>query len=254
LAETRSRVQIVQYPNTRFTSPNIIVGIPEAGLVSTITATYLMQQLKLPEVGVVESDLLPQVVVVHESEPKEPVRIYGRRDLIVVLSETPLIPRLSAEISKEIVKWGKSIGCNFVVGVTGIPSPNRVQGEKETKPRVLYLTTEERLKGLLENAGADAFDEGVMVGAFASLLRQCMIQDQVNVTLLAEAYMEFPDPGASVETLQVLNRFLSLDIDLKPLVKESEEIRLRSRDLMSKTQQAMQQSTQGGQIPPSVYR
>ncbi len=253
MAETRSRVQIIQHADTKFSNPNIIVGIPEVGLVSTITASYLMQQLKLVEVGVVDSDLLPQVVIVHDSEPKQPVRIYGRRDLIVVLSETPLTPRLSGELTKEIVKWGRSIGCNLVVGVTGIPSPNRVQGEKDTKPRVLYLTTEKKRRGPLENAGANPFDEGVMVGAFASLLRQCMLQDQVNVTLLAEAYMDFPDPAAAVEILSVLDRFLSLDIDLKPLIKESEEIRLRSRDLMSKTQQAMQQSTQGGQSPPSVY-
>ena len=52
LVETRSRVQIIQYPGTKFSNPNIVVGIPEVGLVSTITASYLLQQLKLPEVGV----------------------------------------------------------------------------------------------------------------------------------------------------------------------------------------------------------
>jgi predicted ATP-grasp superfamily ATP-dependent carboligase len=39
----------------------MIVGVPEVGLVSTIAASYLKDQLKLPEVGFIDSELLPQV-------------------------------------------------------------------------------------------------------------------------------------------------------------------------------------------------
>ncbi len=250
-SENKSRIQIIQYPGTKLSSPSIIVGVPEVGLVSTIGASYLMQQLELPEIGVIESDLLPQVVVVHEGEPKEPVRIYGKNNLAIIISETPLTPRLSGILATEIVKWAKSVGSNLVIGFTGIPSPNRVKVDSEEKPKILSVTPEEKLRDRLTEAGTQPFQEGVLVGMFASLLRQCMLQDMTNVTFLAEAFLDFPDPGAAAAVLEVLNRFLSLNVDLKPLLQESEEIRLRSRELMNSTQQAMQQNPP---TMPGVYK
>jgi uncharacterized protein len=78
-----------------------------------------------------------------------------------------------------------------------------------------------------------------------------MVQSQTNVTFLVESFLDFPDPAAAAAAVEVLNQFLSLDVDLKPLLAESEEIRLKSRELMSKTQQAMQQNPPE---PPGLYK
>jgi uncharacterized protein len=250
---SRPRIEIIPSPGARDLSrPNILVGVPEVGLVSTIAASYLMDQLRLPEIGVIESELLPQVVVVHEGEPKRPIRIYGRDNLVVVISESPLIPRLTGLLSAEIVRWGKTIGSNMIIGATGIPSPNRVKADNDQdKPRVFCVTPDVKLRGQMSQYGTLPFQEGVLVGMFASLLKQCMLQTQTNVTFLVESFLDFPDPEAAAALLEVLNRFLSLNVDLKPLLEESEEIRLKSRELMSKTQQAMQQNPPE---PPAMYK
>ena len=249
--ETRSRVQIIQYPGAKLSRPNIIVGVPEVGLVSTIAASYLKDQLQLPEIGVIDSELLPQVVVVHNAEPKGPVRIYGKDNLAVIMSEIPLTPRLSDLLATEIVKWGKSVSSEMMIGLTGIPSPNRLKVESEDKPKVFSVTAEQGLRERLPKLGVEPFQEGVMVGMFAALIKQCMVQAQTNVTFLVESFLDFPDPAAAAAAVEVLNRFLSLDVDLKPLLAESEEIRLKSRELMSKTQQAMQQNPPE---PPGLYK
>jgi uncharacterized protein len=73
---------------------------------------------------------------------------------------------------------------------------------------------------------------------------------QSGITLLAESLTQFPDPGAAASVLEVLAKLLSLNVDTKSLMAESEEIRLRSRELMQQTQQAAQPSGQ----QPSAYR
>jgi len=85
----------------------------------------------------------------------------------------------------------------------------------------------------------------------ASLLKYCVNFEQPAVVLLAESYLDFPDPGAAASIIKVLNNSVSLGLDVKPLIEESEEIRLRNRELMKRTQQAMQQAAQ---TIPSVYR
>ena len=72
------------------------------------------------------------------------------------------------------------------------------------------------------------------------------------MTLLAESYAQFPDPGEAAAALAVLGKLLGMSLDVKPLLKGAEEIRLNMRGLMNQTQQAIQE--QGAQTSPEVYR
>ena len=56
-----TKLEIKEYEPSKISKPNIIVGVPEAGLVGTISASYLIQQLKLPETGYIDSELVPPV-------------------------------------------------------------------------------------------------------------------------------------------------------------------------------------------------
>ena len=55
----------------------VIDGFPSVGLVSTITANYLISALDLEQIGILDSIHFPTVSVVRNSEPLNPVRIYA---------------------------------------------------------------------------------------------------------------------------------------------------------------------------------
>lgn len=226
------------------------MGIPESGLVGTITCSYLVEQLKMAERGHIDSDLLPQVMIVHDSAAVYPVHIFGKEDLLVVLSEVPLPPFASRDMAKAIASWAKSLKASLVVGVTGAPSKDRDESQGEGKPTVVGVANTEATLATLKSAGASTFEDGIISGFYAMLLKQCNARGQSNLTLLGESLSQFPDPAAAAAVVEVLNRILSLKVDTKSLLKESEEIRLRTRELMQETQQASQS---GGQ-PPSAYR
>ncbi len=235
-------MRIIEEAASKVSRPNIIVGVPEVGLVGTISTSYLIQQLNLPEIAFVDSDLMPQVIIVHESTPKHPARIYGRGDLAIVIAETPLTPRLSSEFTAELIRWAKEKEAKMIIGVTGIPSRNR-EMSAEDKSNVFVVTNDIGLNDRLKQAGTQAFEEGLMVGPYAALLAKCMTSGMTSLTLLAESLQQFPDPGAAASVIEVLGKLLDLKVNLKPLIDESEEIRVKSRELMSTTQ-AVQQGTQ----------
>lgn len=249
--ERRSRVQIVETSATAIASPRFIVGVPEAGLVGLIATSYVVQQLKLPEVGHVDSELLPQVVVIHESEPKSPIRIFGSESehLIVVLSEIPLAPRFSYEFANELTNWAKSKSAEMIVGVTGIPSKNRMDSEKEVKPSVFGVSNSKTLADEMKRLGVPFFEEGMITGTHATIIKRGMALQLPSLILLVESYAEFPDPEAAASSIEVLRSLLAIKVDTKPLIEESEGIRIRTRDLMRRTQQSMQPTSEA----PSVY-
>jgi uncharacterized protein len=221
------------------------------GLVGTIAASYLVEKLGLPEIASLESDLLPPVVVVHDSEPKPPIRIFGKDTLAVVVSEIPLVLGLSYEFASQIVTWCKAKQSKMVIGVTGLPSEARAEATSDSKPAVLGVTNDGALRKSIKSIGAEPFEQGMVAGTYATLLMRCVGLGVPNLTLLAESYAMFPDPGAAAAAVQVLSRLLQLSVDVKPLLEGAEEIRLRMRGLMSQTQEAIQQ--QAAQTP-SVYR
>jgi len=252
LSKGRSPVQIRELEaSAKLSRPSVIVGIPEMGLVGTIAASYLVEHLGLPEIGYVDSDLLPQVVVVHDSEPKEPIRIFGKGTLAVVVSEIPVTARLSYELASELAKWTKAKQGKMVVGITGIPSEDRVESAGNKTPIVLAVTNDENLRRSIKAIGAEPFEHGIIASTYAMLLKRCASLGIPNLLLLAESFAEFPDPGAAAAALQVLNKLLPIAVDVKPLLDGAEEIRLSLRGLMSQTQQAIQQ--QVTQTPPGVY-
>ena len=243
------KLQIHEYAALKLEKPIIMVGLPEVGLVGTIAASYLIQRLSLPELGYVESVLEPAVVVVQKGEPKFPIRLFGKDNLIVFLSDIPLTPRLAYELTDEIVKWSIRNNSQLLIGMTGLPSEDRMN--MEGLPKVFGVSNRKEKDPTFKKLGIESFDEGVLAGSYAFLLKRCLSLNQPNITLLSEAHLQFPDPGAAAAIIGALNTLLSTDIDVKPLLEESEQIRLKMRELMNSTQQSMQQMSQ--QAAPRVY-
>lgn len=247
-------VQIIDVDGAaKLSKPAVIIGVPEMGLVGTIAASYLADSLNLPEIAYADSDLIPPVVVVQDAEPKQPIRIFGKGTLVVAISEVPLTPRLSIELASELVNWSKAKQCSMVVGITGLPSEDRVNSAGEKTPAVMAVTNDEEVRKALRSAGIRPFERGVIASTYATLLKKCMEADVPELTLLAESYAEFPDPGAAAAAIQVLNKLVPLSVEVKPLLEGAEEIRLSMRELMSQTQEAMRQQ-QSGQSPQGAYR
>jgi uncharacterized protein len=243
------RVEIKEF-GSRISKPWIIVGVPEVGLVGTIACSYLVEQLELEARGYIDSDLVPQVMVVRDSVPNYPIKIFGKDEVIVVLSEVPLSSKLSLELAKELCRWARAREAKVVVGLSGDPSRKREESQGEDKPTVVGVSNDDRMVKGLKAFGALPLEQGIITGFYASLLKYCTLSGQANVTLLGESMLQFPDPAAAASVIEVLGGIIPFKVDTKPLLKESEDVRLKTRELMQQTQEAAQQT--GGS--PSAYR
>ena len=215
----------------------------------SIASSYLANLLKLPEIGYMESELEPPVVVVENSVPRYPIRIFGKDNLVVFVCDIPLTPKLATEFATAVVNWSISKHSKLVIGATGLPSRDRLD-QKNESPSVFYAATAqmENFSSILNSA--QALEEAIVVGTYALILRKCRSSGQPNITFFAESHFDFPDPGAAAAVLNVLKILLNIEVDVKPLLEESEQIRVKTRDLMKRTQQSMQQMSREA---PGLY-
>ncbi len=242
-------IEVVQTETIQSKWPHILVGLPDAGLVGTIAATYLVDSLGMKEVGYIDSPRFQPLVIVRDGEVKNPVRIYAKEDLVVVISDIPILPNMAMHFSKSLLAWARKLKPKLVINMTGLPVQNRLQIEK---PEVLCLATTKEVAELLRSAKLTLFSDGVLFGTYAAVIKECAAQRIPSLTLLAQSHLNFPDPAASIEALSILRDVLGIKMDLDQLRKEAEMIRIRTRDLMRQTESALRESrVEGG---PPIYR
>ena len=213
-----------------------IVGAPDVGLVGAISLSYLIQSLKMEQMGYLESDIFDPVIVIHQGVPEAPFRIYGKDELVAFISEIPLEPNALFPVSRAIVDWAKSKNVELLVCISGVPLQNRLEVEV---PQVFSVGTSPAIRDLLKKENIEPFEEGFMAGLHALVVRECLKKGVDSAVLLAQSHLQYPDPGAAASAINALNRLLGLKVDVKKLLEEEEEIRLKMRELMQQTGRTM---------------
>ncbi len=242
-------MHIIQYSdeiNIKIKSPIIFIGIPDVGLVGSIAVSYIVERLDMKEIGYIDSELLPPIVLVKDGMVKNPIRLYANTNdsILAVVSDIPLLPPLITEFLNGFIPFIKSLNPRLVVNITGIAVQNRLQIDK---PQVLYILTDtDSLK-----PNAIEFKDGIIAGVYASIVRSCMNSRIPTLTLLAQSHLNFPDPAASIEALEVVNSTLALNIDLSELRQEAELIRIKNRELMKQTESMLAKAAMKGS--PTFY-
>jgi uncharacterized protein len=211
-------------------------GLPDVGLVGLIATSHMISKLELIEVAHVTSDLLPPMVVLHEGLPYSPLRLFGKNDLVALISETPIPAEAIQPLMRSLIDWSVLKKPKMLVSLGGMPVPNR---QDVTEPRVFGAATNKSLLDTLSEKGVKIVKGGFLVGPQALVMQYCAERGVPAIILLAESFYNYPDPEAAAAAIKELNKITDLSIDVSELFEKGEEIRLKARDLMRRTQPEM---------------
>ncbi len=214
----------------------MLYGLPDVGLVGLIATSYLISELDLEEIAYMDSDLLPPVVVLHEGLPHAPLRIYGNKNFIAVISELAVPAEALHTVMRKLVDWGQTKKIKMMVSMGGIPIENR---QVITEPKVYGAASTKKLLDTLSKKGLSILKEGYMVGPQALTMRYSSEKEIPAIGLLAQSFYNYPDPEAAATVLKELSKITEIKIDISKLLEKGEEIRLKARDIMKRTQQEM---------------
>jgi len=217
--------------------PTVLIGLPDIGLVGVIAVSHLVSSLNLPEIGYIKSDILPPITVLHEGLPHAPIRVFGEGELVTILSETAVPVTAIKPLADLLVNWAISKNASRVVLVSGITEPNRPSIEK---PEVFGAASDPDTLKALSSLGVSVMNEGFIVGPHALILQECAERQLSAIVLLSQSFYNLPDPQSAAMIIDVLNKLLDIKVDSSPLVEKGEEIRLKARDVMRRTQTEME--------------
>ncbi len=206
-------------------NPILITSFPGIGLVGTIASAHFITELNLERIGVIESRLLPPIASLLDGIVLPPIRIYQSTDLgfVLIHSDIPIIPEVTYEMSKKIVKWAMEIGAKRIYSLAGVAT-------FEDKKRVFGAATQKELLDEIKDY-VEIFKSGTLSGIAGSILNECVAKKFPGIALLGETVGFNPDPRASANLIEALNKIMGWNISVEKLLKEAEVIEAQMQRL-----------------------
>ncbi|MBI2041077.1 MAG: proteasome assembly chaperone family protein [DPANN group archaeon] len=221
----------------------IIEGFPGFGFVSTIAIEYLVDHLKLKQIGRIWSPELAPMAIVHGKRVIQPIDIlYNEKYNLVILEAIAGVSNIEWEVADAIIFLYKKLNAKEIISIEGIGSP---ESEKDESDAYFFSNDDARGK-MLQSAGAFPLKDGIILGVSGALLDK--LDKEIKASFIfAEAQGKLPDNRAAAKIIQVLDKYIGLDIDYAPLLKRAAEIEDKLKGLLEQARQAVEMQKQKGE-------
>jgi uncharacterized protein len=230
----------------------VITCFPSIGMVSSIVAHYLIDNLELEFIGGIVDDRLPPIAILQKGEPLPPIRAYsgkhkcsirGCSEVILLMSELVVPDPLVHKIVWTLFEWSKENNIQAGVLIDAFAKNGMSASLDGTEPVINYDDTDaidvigiganEATRDLLSSMGIQLAEGGVVRGMNGGLLAEAMRRGIDTMSLMVEANPTFPDARAAAALIEQLNHLLpTIDLDHAPLIEEAEEIEQSIKAMM----------------------
>jgi len=220
--------------NTKPKNPIIIEGFPGLGLIGTIVTEYLIKHLNAKPIGYMASKQIPPMIAIHESKVIQPLEIfYAKQKNIVILHALTDVRGFEWEISEALQELYKTLKAKEIVSIEGI------LGQTQEMNMYYYSQNPNALRKFLK-VKATPLKEGIVAGVTAALLLK---EKELKMSgLFVETHSKLPDSKASAKIIQMLDAYLDLDVDYKPLEKAAEDFENQLKGYVDKMQKTAQKT------------
>jgi len=211
-------------------NPVIIDGFPGFGLVGTIATEFLLDHLKTEKIGKIWIEELPAMVAIHEGKIVEPIGIfYNKKYNVVIIHAISVIAGIEWKLTDAIVDIAKQLKAKEIISLEGIGStaPN-------AEAKAFHYTSNEKKNEKLVSSGSEALKEGIIMGTTGLIMLKAEKEFPVSC-IFAETHSELPDSKAAAKVIQILDKYIGLKVDVRPLIKQAEKFEEKLKDLLMKS-------------------
>jgi uncharacterized protein len=214
----------------------LIEGFPGFGLVGTIANEFLLEHLKFEQIGKIIFDEMPATVAIHEGKVVEPLGIfYNKKYNLILLHAITASTGMEWKLSNIVIELSKQLNIKEVICLEGVGS-----SDETVTSRVFYYSNNEKNKSKFKKLKVDLLKEGIIIGVTGAVLLRA---ENIPVScVFAETHTSLPDSKAAAKVIEILDKYLGLKVDTKPLLMQAEKFEGKLRGLLSDGQKAQQLS------------
>ena len=211
--------EVFEIQKVKLNNPIIFAGFVGAGLVGSIAVGYIIEKLKMKEIGYMRSKYLPPATVFTQGRLRHPFRFYSNKGGTIcgIICEITLRTEGLYAIASSILDWAEKNGSKEIVVLDGVAS----KGGHDQKA---YCAAEEDLCRVMADKQINMIPRGFVTGIPGAILNESLIRKIRGVTLLVRANPQKPDSLAAATLVEAVNRAYETGIDTTELKKQADQI------------------------------
>ncbi|ABU81378.1 protein of unknown function DUF75 [Ignicoccus hospitalis KIN4/I] len=218
-----------------------VVGFVDVGLVGLIATKHMIEELGLEPIGGIDAPSELPLTPIRDGVVQYPIGLYYKHPWLVISPEVPLPATLIYPIASAILDYVERRGTSEIISLTGLASLQRIKKE----PSTFWIVNdpdlfEEETMRKIARVG-EPLKDGVLYGPTAVLLKLARGRGIPGVTVLAEAFPDFPDPGAAAKVLDALSKIYDVEINTQKLIEDSERIKARLQEMANRAKEVIQE-------------
>ncbi|MFP3195324.1 MAG: PAC2 family protein [Caldivirga sp.] len=162
----------------------ILLACPEPSLASVVATEYLIDSLKMNEIGAIRIRGVEPAVTVIDGIAKLPYRLFYSQEtgLIVVRQHIPIPIPIYREFIDKVISWAEENGVSRAVCLSTMPSLGPSESDN------VYFVTDELTVNSLTSLGFTPLKETIVVGVEAEFIDAVLSRGTMSgVLLLAES-------------------------------------------------------------------
>jgi uncharacterized protein len=221
--------------NKKPKSPIIIHGFPGFGLVGTIASEFLIEHLKVEQIGKLIIEDIPPMVAIHGDKMVDPFGIfYDKKSNIVIVHAIASIQGFEWRLADAVIELAEKMDAKEIICIEG------VAGNNPDEFKTFFFSKDRKTSEKFKKAGIEALKEGIIIGVTGAMLVKGG-KLPLNC-LFSETHTNLPDSKAAAKIIESLDKYLGLNVDYAPLMKQAESFEQKLQDLMKKSQESVELS------------
>ncbi|MBU1975545.1 MAG: PAC2 family protein [Nanoarchaeota archaeon] len=213
-------------------NPIIIEGFPGFGLIGTIVTEFLLEHMNCEMIGEFVYDDLPAMVAIHKGKLIKPMAVHYSKKYNIIILQTILNPKGKEwDIANAILDMARQLKAKKIISAEGVASPPVPSKDND---QTLFYYGDDKLKHL----GLKPIDESIVVGVTAGI----MLNFKNHVCIFSETKSALPDSKSAANIIKILDKYLGLKVDYKPLLKQAADFEDKLKSLISQTSKTEQES------------
>ena len=224
------KIKLIKKPKR----PVIVEGFPGFGLVGTIACEFLVDNLNTELIGKVLLEDEPAMVAIHKGKIIEPLSIsYNKKYNLMIIHSISATPGSEWKISDIIISIAKELNAKEIVSLESVSSQN-VMG----KPKIFYYSNDKEREKIFKSFKLDPLKEGIIMGVSSAMLLKV---DKIPMScIFAETHTTLPDSKAAAEIIKILDMYLNLKVDYKPLLETAKQFEDKLKGILQQTKQTIE--------------
>ena len=219
--------------NKKPKSPILIEGFPGFGLVGTIATEFLIEHLDTEVIGKIIFDELPPIVAVHDNKVVEPLGIfYNKKYNVVILHAVSASTGFEWDLADMLLNLAKDLQVKEIISLEGVGS-----SQAQTESKAFYYSNHKIDE---KKIGIGPLKEGIIMGVTGALMLRA--EKSPVSCFFADTHSNMPDSKAAAKIIEVLDKYLNLEVNYKPLLEQAEKFEEKLKGILASSQQATDES------------